>query len=72
MKCFEQPLSLSGRPLPRRGYIYCKRIPPQDVFGQFAARAKAEGWHYVEMDASHNPHITCPKALRDVLQEMMK
>lgn len=72
MKCFEQRLTLSGRPLPQRSYIYCKRIPPQDVFGQFAARAKAEGWRYAEMDASHNPHITAPEELRDVLQAMMK
>ena len=71
-KCFEQKLSLSGRPLPPRGYIYCTRLGPQDVFGPFARRAKAEGWRYAEMDASHNPHITCPEALRDVLQGMMK
>ena len=45
---------------------------PDDVFRQFADRAKAEGWRYAEMDASHNPHITAPEELRDVLQEMMK
>lgn len=72
IKCFEQKLVLSGRPLPSRGYIYCKRIPPQDFFGPFATRAKAEGWRYAEMDASHNPHITCPEALRDVVLEMMR
>jgi pimeloyl-ACP methyl ester carboxylesterase len=72
MKCFEQALTLSGRPPPPRGYIYCKRIPPQDIFGPFAARARAEGWRYAEMDASHNPHVTCPEELRDVLQGMMK
>jgi len=71
MKCFEQTLKLSGGPLPPRGYIYCKRIPPHDVFGQFAARARAEGWRYAEMDASHNPHITCSEGLRDVLQGMI-
>jgi pimeloyl-ACP methyl ester carboxylesterase len=72
IKCFEQAISLSGRPLPVAGYIYCKRIAPGDVFRQFADRAKAEGWRYAEMEASHNPHITCPEALRDVLQEMMR
>ncbi len=72
MKCFEQTLTLSGQPLPPRGYIYCTRIAPQDVFRQFADRAKAEGWPYAEMDASHNPHITCPEDLRDVLQELMR
>lgn len=72
MKCFEQRLSLSGRPLPVAGYIYCTRIAPGDVFRQFADRARAEGWPYAEMDASHNPHITAPEELRDVLQGMMK
>ena len=72
MKCFEQPLTLSGRPLPVAGYIYCTRIAPGDVFRQFADRARAEDWPYAEMDASHNPHITCPEELRDVLLGMMR
>ena len=72
IKCFEQSLALSERPLPKRGYIYCKRARPDDVFRQFGDRAKAEGWSYAEMDASHNPHITCPEDLRDVVVGMMK
>jgi pimeloyl-ACP methyl ester carboxylesterase len=72
MKCFEQKLTLSARPLPPRSYIYCRRIGPQDIFGQFAARAKAESWRYAEMDASHNPHVTAPETLLDVLHGMMK
>ncbi len=72
MKCFEQTLTLSGGPLPPRGYIYCTRYAPGDVFRQFADRAKTEGWRYAELDASHNPHITCPEELRDVLAEMMR
>jgi pimeloyl-ACP methyl ester carboxylesterase len=71
IKTFEQKLQLSSRALPPRGYIYCLRAPPQDVFGQFASRAKTEGWRYAEMDASHNPHITTPIALHDVLQVMI-
>lgn len=71
IRCFEQKLKLSERPLPLRGYIYCLRTPPHDVFGPFAARAKAEGWRYAAMDASHNPHITAPNELRDVLQAMI-
>jgi len=72
IKCLEQKLALSDRPLPPRGYIYCQRARPDDVFRQFATRAKAEGWRYAEMDASHNPHITAPEELRDVLLGMMK
>jgi pimeloyl-ACP methyl ester carboxylesterase len=68
VKCFEQKLRLSSRAMPQRSYIYCRRIAPQDVFAQFATRARAEGWGYAEMDASHNPHITAPLALRDVVQ----
>ncbi len=69
LKTFTQPISLSGAAdhLPR-SYIYCTRSGPGDVFRQFSERARAEtGWQYVEMDASHNPHITCPEALMTVL-----
>src|SRR5262249_11216338 len=60
---FEERLSLSGQPLPPRAYIYCRRADSNDSFGPFAARARREGWPYVEMDASHNPHITAPREL---------
>ena len=71
VKTFETNIRLSSRSMPPRSYIYCTRIAPQDFFGQFAARAKSEGWGYVDMVASHNPHITAPKELRDVLQGLM-
>jgi pimeloyl-ACP methyl ester carboxylesterase len=73
VKTFQQPIELTGAvdKLPR-SYIYCTRSGPGDVFRQFAERAKAAaqagpGWRYMEMDASHNPHITCPEALMTVL-----
>jgi pimeloyl-ACP methyl ester carboxylesterase len=72
IKAFETRLQLTVRAMPPRAYIYCTRLGPHDIFGSSAARAKAEGWGYVEMDASHNPHITVPEALRDVLQGLMK
>ena len=71
IKTFETKLQLRAASAPPRAYIYCKRIPPHDTFGPFAARARDEGWHYAEMDASHNPHITVPQALRDLLASMM-
>jgi hypothetical protein len=38
------------------------------VFRQFADRARTEaGWQYLEIDASHNPHITTPDALAVML-----
>ena len=72
VKTFQQPIELTGavEKLPR-SYIYCTRSGPGDVFRQFAQRAKTEpGWRYVEMDASHNPHITCPESLMAVLNEL--
>ncbi len=73
VKTFQQPIELTGavEKLPR-SYIYCTRSGPGDVFRQFAQRAKTEpGWRYVEMDASHNPHITCPESLMAGLNELV-
>jgi pimeloyl-ACP methyl ester carboxylesterase len=68
-KTFEEPIRLTGGvdTLPRT-YIYCLRIRPGDVFGQFAARAKSEpGWRYLEIDATHSPHVTAPEILAELL-----
>jgi len=73
IKCLETKLKLEhGEPSMPRSYIYCKRIPPGDVFGQFAKRAKSEeGWRYFELDASHAPNVTAPEALMKVLAEIV-
>jgi pimeloyl-ACP methyl ester carboxylesterase len=68
-KTFEEKISLTGavEKLPRV-YIYCLRIRPGDVFGQFAARARREpGWQYEEIDATHSPNVTAPEALAELL-----
>ena len=73
IKTFEQKLRLMSRepPLPR-AYIYAKRSGPGDTFRQFADRAKGDSsWKYYEMDASHNPHITCPQDLMATLTRIM-
>lgn len=55
----------------RRTYIFCSRAGPADSFRPFAMRAQAEpGWSYLELDASHNPHITCPETLMGVLDRI--
>jgi hypothetical protein len=42
------------------------------VFRQFAERAQHEsGWRYFEIDASHNPHITAPHALLELLTQIV-
>ena len=72
IRTFEQKLRLESPELPSRAYIYAKRNGPGDVFRQFGERAKTEaGWKYYEMDASHNPHITCPQELMALLTKIM-
>jgi pimeloyl-ACP methyl ester carboxylesterase len=73
IKTFEQKLKLESKePMPPRHYIYATRNGPGDVFRQFSERAKSEaGWKQYELDASHNPHITCPDALMALLTRIM-
>ncbi|MGH6725785.1 MAG: alpha/beta fold hydrolase [Pseudolabrys sp.] len=70
-KTFEQRLKLRGGPLALpRHYIYCTRNVPDDRFRRFYERARREGWGTSEIDASHNPHITCPQMLADLLDRI--
>jgi len=70
-KTFEQKLKLKYGPLilPRH-FIYCSRNPPDDRFRPFYDRAQREGWGHDAIDASHNPHITCPGVLADLLNRI--
>lgn len=68
---FEQSLKFHGGPLTLpRHYIYCSRNAPDDRFRQFYERAQREGWGHDAIDASHNPHITCPDALMAILDRV--
>ncbi len=72
LKTFEEPVRLTGAidGLPRT-YVYCTRAAPGDVFRQFAERARTErGWHCLELDASHSPHITAPETLMTMLDKL--
>jgi pimeloyl-ACP methyl ester carboxylesterase len=71
LRCFEQKLHLRNGPLTLpRSYIWCRRTGPHN-FQRFYNRAKAEpGWRCYELDATHNPHITMPEALRDLLMQI--
>jgi len=72
-KTFEQKLKLRSGPLTLpRHYIYCTRNAPDDRFRRFYERAKREGWGVSEIDASHNPHITCPDVLAELLDKICK
>jgi pimeloyl-ACP methyl ester carboxylesterase len=70
VKAFATKLRLSAEPSCPRTYIYAKKAGIGDTFRQFAERAKREGWHTVELDSSHNPHITTPQALLAILNEV--
>ncbi len=72
VKTFEQKLTFQNGPLTLpRHYIYCARKPPDDRFRVFYERARTQGWAGAhEIDASHNPHITCPDVLADLLTKI--
>jgi pimeloyl-ACP methyl ester carboxylesterase len=71
IKTFEQKITLPGGELTLpRHYIYATRITPDDRFRQFLERARREGWGSSEIDASHNPHITCPDVLMGLLDKI--
>ena len=72
IKAFSTPVRLSGaaQALPRC-YIYCTRCGPGDVFRPFAEAARNDAaWRYFELDASHNPHITMPATLAELLHRI--
>ena len=72
IKTFEEKIKLASAAFPPRHYIYARKNGPGDVFRQFAERAKNEpGWTHHEIDASHNPHITCPDVLMALLSNIM-
>ena len=71
VKCFDQPIRLRTKLTLPRTYIQCMRYADRSPFGQFAARARAEGWRTYELDASHSPNVTAPGALMELLQQIL-
>jgi pimeloyl-ACP methyl ester carboxylesterase len=71
VRCFEQPIRLRTRLRLPRTYIQCMRYADQGPFGQFAAWAKTQRWRLYELDASHSPNVTAPRALMEVLQRIL-
>ncbi len=70
-RTFEQKLKLQNGALTLpRHYIYCARHAPDDRFRRFYERAMREDWGVTEIDSSHNPHITCPESLADLLDRI--
>ena len=74
IKTFEQPLELSDVvAASARTYIYCKLYAPGDVFRKFSERVQQEPeWNHVELDASHNPHVTMPNELATLFDTLAR
>ena len=71
VRCFSQPIRLHTKPALPRTYIQCMRYADRGPFGQFADRARGEGWPLYELDASHSPNVTAPDALMALLQRIL-
>ena len=66
----EQKLTMTSGPLTLpRDYIMCTK---SEVFRPYYNRAKAAGWPVHELDASHNPHITMPDGLMQLLDRLAR
>jgi pimeloyl-ACP methyl ester carboxylesterase len=76
-----QPVSTYTEPVPpgnarsvdlRRVFIQCRGNPhpTPDVFGPFAAEAKAKGWEVHEIAAGHLAMLTAPRELAALLLEI--
>lgn len=76
-----QPVATYTEPVPPgnaasaalpRVFIHCTANPPTtpDVFGPFAARARAAGWAVREIATGHLAMLTAPRELAAILQEL--
>ncbi len=72
-KTFEEAISLTGAvDALSRTYVYYAKAGPGDVFRQFYERAKSEaGWTALELDSTHNAHITVPTKLAALLDRLI-
>jgi pimeloyl-ACP methyl ester carboxylesterase len=69
IKTLEQPMVLQHGALTLpRDYVLCTK---SEAFRRYAEKAKAAGWPLHELDASHNPHITIPGPLMDLLEQIV-
>jgi hypothetical protein len=72
-KAFAQKISLTRGFDGERHYILCPKHTPDQRFRPFYDRAKAENWAGAyELDSSHNPHVTVPDHLADLLDKIAR
>ena len=70
IKTLEQRFALTKGPLTLpRDYILCTK---SNAFDAYAAKATASGWGVHRLDASHNPHITIPDQLMNLLDRIVQ
>ncbi|SFB81022.1 Alpha/beta hydrolase family protein [Parapedobacter composti] len=72
-KTFSQPIRLKNPvrlKLPTTYILtYEGDNPEKDTFAPFAAKAKQMGWKTINMQADHNPQMTMPQVLAELLEE---
>jgi pimeloyl-ACP methyl ester carboxylesterase len=71
LRCFEQPISLptdQKRSLPAT-YIECtaEGYPARPFFKPFADKARALGWHVVDVETGHDCHVERPAEIAAIL-----
>jgi pimeloyl-ACP methyl ester carboxylesterase len=68
---FTQKLTLANGPLTLpRHYIWCRLTGPHNFRRFHDAALGQPGWQCHALEASHNPHITMPQTLFDLLQRI--
>jgi hypothetical protein len=71
LKAFAQKISLKREFDGPRHYILCPKHSPDRRFRPFYDRAVAEKWAGAyELDSSHNPHVTVPNELAELLDRI--
>jgi pimeloyl-ACP methyl ester carboxylesterase len=70
IKSLKQPLTLKNPVALQvpRAFIYCTKTPLTTI-RTFAARARAENWHYRELPTGHMPMLKMPGELSSLLLE---
>jgi hypothetical protein len=73
IKTFEQKLTLQhgALTLPRH-YIWCRHTAPHNFRRFHDAALGRPGWRCHALDCSHNPHITMPQTLFDLLLDITR
>lgn len=73
-KTFTQPISLKNGDRLKISTTYILTYegdnPEKDAFAVFAKRAKDKGWNIVNMPADHNPQMTMPDKLAELLDNV--